>query len=433
MSREARLLLVTIVVSVALLFLLARYRFPAQSRGAAPVHVAPLERLAARATFDELASIIGGLEPVITRAVVVMRVLGPDARNPGGAPDVPRFVPALRIRDDIAIAAIDGGARIVGLIGDASASPAIVGQDEARGIIAVRVPKQPAPTLSILSGPVAGAALRYVATVEGTTGGPTVRPLFLGRTDPVTDPRWAVPLLAMGGAPTVEIGSLMFSLDGRLIGLVVRGEGLASLVPASALFEAAEPLARGQSIAAGDLGVSLQPLTPDVASVTKAGYGAVINLVAPDGPAAGRLRAGDVVVAVDGRTIYSTADFRQAEASLRSGATCRVEVMRLGAAATVDLVARVAPATSVRPAEASLGMTLRPAGGRGAEIVRVAPGSGAERSGLSPGDVITLANDVTAPTPAQVRGAFDQLPAGSALLLAVSRGDVHRVVALEKP
>ena len=432
MSREPRLLLVTIVVSVALLFLLARYRFPAQTRGAG-VPVALLERLAARATYDELASIINGIEPVITRAVVVMRVLGPDAGPATGAPDVPRFVPALRVRDDIAIAAIEGGARIVGLIGDASASPAIVGQDEVRGIIAVRVPRQSAPTLSILSGPAGGATMRYVAAVEGTTGGPTARPLFLGRTDPVTDPRWTASLLAMGGTPTAEPGSFVFSLEGRLVGLVVRGEGLPSLVPATALFEAAEPLVRGVSVSAGDLGVSVQPLTPEVASVTKATYGAVVSFIAPDGPAAGKLRVGDVVVAVNGRTIYSTENFRHGEASLRLGTSSRVEVMRLGTATVVDVVARSAPAALAPVAEPSFGLTLRPAGTWGAQIVRVATGSSAERSGLAPGDVITQANDVTAPSPAQVRSAYDALPPGSALLLGIARGDVHRVVALEKP
>jgi hypothetical protein len=175
MSREVRLLLVTIVVSAALLLLLARYRFPSAERPAQPVAVAPLERLAARATFDELASIVADLEPAIGRAVVVLRVLPPPPRHASSAEglDLPRFVPALRIRDDVALAALQPGASILGVVGgDVSIVPPVIAEDRVRGLVTVRVPKRPAPTLSILSANQFGATARYVAAVEGTTGRP---------------------------------------------------------------------------------------------------------------------------------------------------------------------------------------------------------------------------------------------------------------------
>jgi hypothetical protein len=52
-TRETRLLVVTLAVSATLLLVLAQFRFPAEERvqPVGPV-TPPLERLAARATFD---------------------------------------------------------------------------------------------------------------------------------------------------------------------------------------------------------------------------------------------------------------------------------------------------------------------------------------------------------------------------------------------
>ena len=61
--RETRLLLATIAVSVGMLLLLARFRFPEEAgRQTVEPAAAPLERLAARATFDELAGTMADLE-----------------------------------------------------------------------------------------------------------------------------------------------------------------------------------------------------------------------------------------------------------------------------------------------------------------------------------------------------------------------------------
>ncbi|HVB38288.1 MAG TPA: hypothetical protein VND92_07105, partial [Vicinamibacterales bacterium] len=60
-TRETRLLLLTIGVSVAALLLLARFRFPAQAPIVNPAPP-PLERLAARATYDELATIMAQVQ-----------------------------------------------------------------------------------------------------------------------------------------------------------------------------------------------------------------------------------------------------------------------------------------------------------------------------------------------------------------------------------
>ncbi len=85
-----RLLLVTIAVSVGMLLLLARFRFPDEAtRQTVEPAPAPLERLAASATYDELASIMGDLERRVRPTVVSLAVQGPSAIAyiPAGTPD----------------------------------------------------------------------------------------------------------------------------------------------------------------------------------------------------------------------------------------------------------------------------------------------------------------------------------------------------------
>ncbi|MBM3751545.1 MAG: hypothetical protein FJW21_10275 [Acidimicrobiia bacterium] len=57
-GRETRLLRLVIVVAVAMLLVLAQFRYPAPDRATAAPVAGPIERLAARATFEELALIM---------------------------------------------------------------------------------------------------------------------------------------------------------------------------------------------------------------------------------------------------------------------------------------------------------------------------------------------------------------------------------------
>lgn len=60
-GRETRLLLLVMVIAVAVLLVLARFRYPVADRVAATPAAGPIERLAARATFEELALIMADL------------------------------------------------------------------------------------------------------------------------------------------------------------------------------------------------------------------------------------------------------------------------------------------------------------------------------------------------------------------------------------
>jgi S1-C subfamily serine protease len=106
----------------------------------------------------------------------------------------------------------------------------------------------------------------------------------------------------------------------------------------------------------------------------------------------------------------------------------RLLVRLAGEVREIDVLATSVAAPA---ATRSLGLTLRSRAGVGAEVLRVARGSVADRAGLAPGDVITLIGDVPAPTPARITRSFAALREGQRALIAVTRGDTHRVLTLE--
>ena len=422
-SRETRLLLLTLVVSAGVLFLLARFRFPDQPTTESPVPQ-PLERLAARATFDELASIVGQLEARVTPSLVVLRVSSASAS--------PAFTPGFRIRDDVAVTLLDPEQQVQGLIGDAEAVPVILAADPVRRIALVRVPSRPSPYVPVGGWDGALSTPSYVAVAEGTRGGATLRPLFLGRTDPFMESRWDKPLLALGGTASAEPGSFVFHLDGHLTGMVVDTEGGLALVPASALLEAGNQLFQGGARDAGDLGIEVQALSAVLATAAQAQYGSMVTYVDPLGPAKGALQVGDVIDAIDGDAVYSVDSLSIRIARTRPGSTVRARVTRFGHQLEVSLVARARPSSEGSAPTLLLGLTLRAIAGIGAEVVRVESQSAAARAGLLPGDIITQVVDRRAPLPRDVTQAFAAAAAKSTLLLGIDRQGKHHVTALEK-
>jgi hypothetical protein len=226
LSRETRLLLVVITLSAAVLLVLSQFRFPegppVAAGSATPL---PLERLAARATYDELATIIAELGKRVTPSVVVLRVQVGDAQ---------RFVPALRVRPDLLLAHVSADSRVVSLIG-LDTPPEVAAYDETRQLVLLRVPADASRVATLRSSSPGTNTPRYVAAVEGTRGGAALRPVFLSRMDPVSDERYEHGLLVLGGVLQASPGSLLFGLDGSFVGLCIIDEGFAAGVPGQAL------------------------------------------------------------------------------------------------------------------------------------------------------------------------------------------------------
>ncbi len=438
-SRETRLLIATIAVSVLVLLVLGRFRFPdGQHLGAEPVQTQPLARLASRAAFDDLSLAVGQLGARVGPSLVVLRVSLEDG-SPSAQPLMPRtlFVPGIRVRDDVAVAYLPAGARVEGVVG-APGAGSVVGHDPVRELALVQIPAQPAPVLTLREGSSPLPAPGYVALASAAAGGAALQPIFVSRSDAQSDPRWDSALLTLGPGARAEPGAPVFTLDGRLAGLTTSGSSAAAplLIPSDALMAAVDQIFAGAIATTGDIGVEAQHLDGRTARATGATSGAVVAFVEPGGPADGQLWIGDVVTAVNGQPVPSPESLRLRVARAQPGASLTLTVLRGGAYVSVPVVVRASSRaeSDARPAPADvrdLGLVLRAVPG-GSQVVRVRENSAAEAGGVIDGDVIHTVGRDREPSPARIQQVWDALPEGGSLFLGVERDGRPRVVVLGK-
>jgi hypothetical protein len=429
LSRESRLLLLTVGVCAVALIVLARLRFPEPPP---PVETAapPLERLAARASYDALAADIQRVEQAIAPNLVVLRVAQQLPAMPHvmadvlERPDLPsgtRHVAALRISDDIALAQIDPGAHIAGIVGGQAppgTEASVLAVDRVRRIARIRVPTSPARPLQQLALSALPAPV-YVVAVEGTQAGVTMRPVFLGRGDRFASTRWPRPLLALGGLG-VAPGALLFTLAGEFLGAVVVEDGGHAVAGARDVLDTAERLGSGSAAGPPEIGAAVQRLTPALSQALAAGRGVLVSDVDPGGPAAAAgLEAADVITALDGSSTDSPDEFLLRLAARRPGDVVSLAFVRGGEARSASLTLGLA--TSETRANGTLALAVEP--GMGTRI-----GSGRELAipGLIPGDIVTRAGDARAPNPAQLRRVLGRATStGYAVLLVRRAGRQH--------
>lgn len=441
--RETRLLLLTIAVSVAALLLLSRFRFPEQTPILNP-SPPPLERLAARATYDELAAIITQLQARVQAGVVVLHAAAPP-QPPAVSSAAPpaqglssQYLPAVRVDRELVLVRLPPAASVQSVVGQNAAVPIVLARDPLRQLALVRVPEPGGGDGEhwLREQPVATRVPGYFAVAEGGRGGLTLRPLFVSRLDPVNDPRWDRPLLAMGGFADAPPGSFIFTLEGSLVGLVIDDEGMRLVVPLQSLEASVTRLTNGPLPVPGELGVELQVLTPALAQATGARQGLIVAHVNDDGPAASVLQFGDVIQSIDGEPTYSMEAYEHRLSTIAAGDTVKVSIVRGGQASTVTITARAEPPPSPGPAEGApigLGLSLRSAENIGAQVLRVQPDSAAAHAGVEIGDLITRIGDSDAPTPEAIEQAYRSAASGTQLLVGIERNGRPLVLALAKP
>jgi S1-C subfamily serine protease len=413
-----RLLLATVAVSVAMLLLLARYRFPEEAaRQTVESAPAPLERLAARATFDELASIMADLERRILPSIVTVAGLSASGTL---------YVPAVRLASDRAVALLSGERHVGPISG--TEPPVIVFRDAARDLVVLQTPTvtdavPPLPATASRPGP------RYIAVVESSGAGHAVRPVYIGRTDLFTDPRWSDSLLGVAAVQqTVSPGSAVFSLDGTFIGLATESAGRLMIVPAQTLRGIVSGAPPAPAVRA-DLPLEVQPLSPSLSRASGADRGVMVSYVRD--PKA-EVAAGDVIQTIDGIDVTTVGGYQLVAQSRKPGATVTLALVRRGEPLTVSVTAAEAGSATVSTPQNDPGAVLRSVPGIGTEVVAVEPGSAAARAGVRRGDLIVRVDATLAPDAGSIAKMFGAAKPTTFLLLTIRREGQHQVVALEK-
>jgi len=152
-------------------------------------------------------------------------------------------------------------------------------------------------------------------------------------------------------------GGALINLRGELIGIntaiVSRTggyQGIGFAVPSNLARRVMEQLKRYGRVIRGWLGVSVQQVTPQLASHlgVKEPRGALVLEVAPGSPAAeGGLRRGDVIVRYDGREIRAAWELRNLIALTPVGKRVKLSVIRRGIEKDLYVIIRKQPERSV--------------------------------------------------------------------------------------
>ena len=262
-------------------------------------------------------------------------------------------------------------------------------------------------------------------------------------------------------------GGPTFNLQGRVIGMNSMifspsggSVGIGFAIPSSTIRDVIAQLEAHGRVARGWLGVEIQSLTPDIAASmgSKETKGAIVATIVPGGPAAkGGFQQGDLVLALNGKSVEDSRDLTRRVAALPAGANAVFNVVRGGAAKTLTVkigekkdqqVASNAPAkaqagnvatgeamglglTSVTPEmrrEFNLDDTIN-----GVLVTRVDPNSDAADKGIQPGDVVVSVANKGVRTPQDVKSRIaDAHAAGrNTVLVLVTGSNGQRFIALK--
>jgi len=245
------------------------------------------------------------------------------------------------------------------------------------------------------------------------------------------------PLLNLEGE-VIGVNSAIYSPTGGSVGV-----GFA--VPSNTVKSVIAELREDGSVERGWLGVTIQQVSPEIATALGLddAHGALVADVIADGPSAGKLQTGDVIVSLDGKPVQSSRELPKLVAAVAPDADVKIEVLRQGKPETVtmklgrfDDERQAALESGSQPDEGraseKLGATLAPVTTAAREqlglgedatgvVITSLDGNGlAADAGLAVGDVIVQVGSEPVTTPHDVDAAIDAAT-NDAVLLQIER------------
>jgi len=250
-------------------------------------------------------------------------------------------------------------------------------------------------------------------------------------------------------------GGPTFDVDGNVIGVNTAifspsggNVGIAFDIPAETVKTVVAQLRDHGAVTRGWIGVQIQPVTADIADSLgmKNARGALVAEPQSGSPAdkAG-IKAGDVIVSVNGDTVDDARTLARRISSLAPGTSVKLGVVHNGREEALTLTLGELPRERQARANVEehedqgstdvprLGLSLAPAknGGEGVVVTSVDP-NGTAGDRVKSGDVILDVNGKLVSSPAEVRKAVSDAHAGGkrTVLMRVKSGQATRFVAV---
>ncbi len=249
-------------------------------------------------------------------------------------------------------------------------------------------------------------------------------------------------------------GGALVNMAGQLVGMNTAilsqsggNVGVGFAIPVDMVRTIAQELINHGKVTRGELGVMVQNLTPSLAQAMgiSVNEGAVVSEVLPGTPAqrAG-LKAGDVIIKLNGEKVPSSSELRNKVAELGPNTKVDITYLRNGHPKTVGVTLalktpRSASGSSSQATGFLSGITVGPIPQdspdygqiKGVYLEQVQQGSEAAAAGLEPGDIITSVDHRPVTNAAGLNAAVRNHPKGRPMLLTVRRGQAEFFVAVQ--
>jgi serine protease Do len=326
----------------------------------------------------------------------------------------------------------------------------VVGSDERTDVALIRIDAKDLPTVRIgdpqklrpgewvlaIGSPFGlenSATAGIVSATSRAVGGESYVPFI--QTDVAVNPgNSGGPLFNMRGE-VVGMNSMIFSRTGGYM-------GLSFAVPIDVANDVREQLIKTGHVVRGRIGVAVQDMNAQLAQSfgLDRPHGALVSAIEEDSPAASAgVKAGDVILAVNGDEIDRVGDLPTQIAKMKPGSKAELLVWRDGKERKIDVRVDVAPEQQqTRTAQRGekvdeterLGIAVRPLTREekqqvetdGSLVVEEVSGAAAV-AGVQPGDIILGVNGKPVASVEQLRGAVKQKQSTVALL--IERGNAQ--------
>lgn len=236
-------------------------------------------------------------------------------------------------------------------------------------------------------------------------------------------------------------GGPLLNIEGELIGINTaiygHAQGIGFAIPIDKAKRIVDDLIAHGEVRRPYFGFNTQALTPALAQSfgLHDASGAIVAQVAADGPAAGKLKEGDVVVSVDGARIADEDSLRAILGDYTVGSTATLRVMREQKQNDIVLQAReLSPAQALQRLRERTGLEVEQVQAGEASVIavkRVVASSAAARIGLQKGDVIRAVDSQQIGTSDGFAKALARSYWRGEVTLMVSRGRLWQQLAFK--